>query len=52
MKDIKPDIDPEKRIGHSEGPAVTKAQVGIPLGVETDRKEQGDGGTDQDRQPT
>ena len=48
MKEIKPDIDPEERIGHSEGPAVTKAEVSIPLGVETNRKEQGDAGTDQD----
>src|SRR5208283_5421489 len=48
MKEVEPDIDPEERIGHSEGPAVTKAEVGIPLGVETKRKEQGDAGTDQD----
>jgi hypothetical protein len=37
MKDVKPDIDPEKWIGDSEGPAVTKAEVGIPFGVETTR---------------
>ena len=48
MKDIVPDIDPEKRIGHSEGPAVTKAEVGIPLGVETKREQQSHAGTDQD----
>jgi hypothetical protein len=48
MKDIKPDIGPEKRIGHSEGPAVTKAEVSIPFGVETSRKKQGDAGADQD----
>src|SRR5271169_967953 len=48
MKEVEPDIDPEEWIGHSEGPAVTKAEVGIPLGVETKRKEQGDAGTDQD----
>ena len=39
MKEIEPDIDPEERIGHSERSAVTKAEVGIPLGVETKRKE-------------
>src|SRR5271168_4670174 len=48
MKEIEPDIDPEERIGHSEGAAVTKAEVGIPLGVETSGKEQGNGGTGQD----
>ena len=47
MKDIKPDIDPKKRIGNSEGPAVTKAEVSIPFGVETRRKKQGDAGADQ-----
>ena len=46
MKDIKPDIDPEKRIGHSEGPAVAEAQVSIPFGVEPGRKKQGDAGAD------
>ena len=46
MKDIEPDVDPEQRIGYSEGPAVTKTQVGIPVGVETDREEQSDAGTD------
>src|ERR1700724_1235604 len=48
MEEIEPDIDPEERIGNSEGPAVTKAEVGIPLGVETNRKEQGDGSAGQD----
>jgi hypothetical protein len=48
MKEIKPDIDPEKRIGNSERPAVTKAEVGIPFGVETSRKEQSDASADQD----
>ena len=48
MKDIEPDIDAVERIGHSEGSAVTKAEVGIPFGVETNREEQGDAGTDQD----
>jgi|SRR6516162_8292415 len=46
MKDIEPDIDPEEGIGYAEGPAVTKAYVGIPVGVETDREEQSDAGTD------
>ena len=45
MEEIEPDIDPEKRIGHSERAAVTKAQVSIPLRLETQRKEQGDDGT-------
>src|SRR5580704_9270185 len=48
MKEIEPDIDPEERIGHAEGRAVTKAQVGIPFGVEANRKEQGDAGTDEE----
>jgi hypothetical protein len=39
MKEIKPDIDPEERIGYSERPALTKAEVGIPLGIETHSKE-------------
>ena len=47
MKDIEPDIDPEQRIGNPEGPAITKAEVSIPFGVETTRKEQGDAGADQ-----
>ena len=47
MKDIKPDIDPEKRIGNSERAAVTKAEVSIPFRIETTRKKQGDAGTDQ-----
>jgi hypothetical protein len=51
MKEIEPDIDPEERIGHSEGPAVTKAEVGIPLGVETSRTEQSDAGTDHANGP-
>ena len=42
MEDIKSDIDPKKRIGHSEGPAVTKAEVGIPFGIETSCKKQGE----------
>jgi hypothetical protein len=46
MKDVEPGINPEQRIGHAEGPAVAKSQVGIPLAVETNRKEQGDAGTD------
>src|SRR5271165_1162799 len=48
MKEVESDIDPEEGIGHSEGPAVTKSEVGIPIGVETKRKEQGDASTDQD----
>ena len=48
MKDIKPHIDPEKRVGNSEGPAVAKAQVSVPFGVETSCKNQGDAGADQD----
>src|SRR5271170_7262413 len=48
MEGIEPDIDAVERIGHSEGSAVAKAQVGIPIRVETNREEQGDASTDQD----
>src|SRR5580700_8203410 len=47
MKEIEPDIDPEERIRHPERSAVTKAEVGVPLGIKTKRKEQGDAATDQ-----
>ena len=48
MEDIKPDIDTEKRVGDSEGPAVTKAQVSVPFALETSRKKQSDAGADQE----
>ena len=37
---IKPDIDPEERIGQPKGSAITKAEIRIPLRIEDDRKDQ------------
>src|SRR5271165_5760594 len=48
MKNIETDIDSVERVGHSEGPAVTKAEVGIPLAIKAKRKQQGAAGTDHD----
>ena len=48
MEGIEPEIDAVERIGHSEGSAVTKAQVGIPIRVEPIAKNRAGASTDQE----
>ena len=48
MEEIEADVDPIQRIGHAERAAVTKAEVAIPLRVETNRKKQGDDRAERD----
>ena len=44
-KQVEPKVDPEQRIGDSDGFPVTESQVRIPMSIEPDRKQQGDRGT-------
>ena len=44
---IKPDIDPEERIGQPKGSAITKAEIRIPLCIEEGRKVYGGDSSDR-----
>src|SRR5579872_2985158 len=49
MKQIKPNIGPEERIGQPKRSTITKAEIRIPLRIEDDRKDQSDDGSDHAR---